>query len=86
VGAILEKWHHQRNADVQAIRPEFLFCDADDLPRIGNLGSTGAQVVIYEITDPETALRLADRGVGYIETFAIGEMLQAFELLRASAP
>jgi len=82
VGAILEKWRHQHNAEVRAIRPEYLFCDADDLPRLGHLGSTGAQVVIYEITDPEIALRLADRGVGYIETFAVGEMLQSFELLR----
>jgi len=82
VGAILEKWHHHRNADVQAVHPDFLFCDADDLPGIGNLGTTGAQVVIYEITDPQIALKLAKRGVGFIETFAIGEMLQAFGNLR----
>ena len=82
VGAILEKWHHHRNADVQAVRPNFLFCDADDLPGFGNLGTTGAQVVIYEITDPQIALKLAKRGVGFIETFAIGEMMQAFDHLR----
>lgn len=86
VGAILEKWRHQHAADVQAIRPEFLFCDADDLPRTGSLGPAGAQVVIYEITDPQLALELAGRGVGFIETFAVGEMLQALELLREAPP
>ena len=86
VGAILEKWHHRNNADVVAIHPDFLFCDADDLPRFGNLGNTGAHVAIYEITDPQQAIKLAARGVGFIETFAVGEMLQALELLRKPEP
>jgi len=84
VGAILEKWHHHRNTDVQAVVPEFLFCDADDLPTFGNLAASGAKVVIYEVTDPQLALKLAKRGVGYIETFAIGEMIQAFNQIRDS--
>jgi glycerophosphoryl diester phosphodiesterase len=79
VGAILEKWHHYRNEDIQAIHPDYLFCDAGDLPRFGDLGDAGAQVVVYEITDPDQAMRLARRGVGFIETFAIGEMLASFE-------
>lgn len=82
VGAILEKWHHWEIDEVKAIAPDWLFCDAADLPRFGHLGKANTRVVIYEITEPQTALRLAARGVGYIETFAIGEMLQSFELLR----
>jgi glycerophosphoryl diester phosphodiesterase len=82
IGAILEKWRHRNNADVQALRPEFLFCDAADLPRFGNVGQDGAQVAVYEITDPQQALKLARRGAGFIETFAIGEMLAAIEPLR----
>ena len=82
VGAILERWHHQRNDDVQAIHPDYLFCDAVDLPHFGDLEKAGAKIVVYEITDPQAALKLAKRGVGFIETFAIGEMLAAFEPLR----
>ena len=82
VGAILEKWRHRRSPSIQALHPEFLFCDAADLPRFGNVGQDGAQVVVYEVTDPQVALKLAKRGVGFIETFAIGEMLAAFEPLR----
>jgi glycerophosphoryl diester phosphodiesterase len=83
VGAILERWHHRRNADVQAIHPDYLFCDAVDLPRFGDLEKAGAKIVVYEVTDPQVALKLAKRGVSFIETFAIGEMLAAFEPLRA---
>lgn len=82
VGAILEHWHHQRHSDVQAIHPDYLFCDAVDLPHFGDLEKSGAKIVVYEITDPQVALKLAQRGVGFIETFAIGEMLAAFEPLR----
>lgn len=82
VGAILERWHDQRNSDVQAIHPDYLFCDAVDLPHFGDLEKSGAKIVVYEITDPQAALKLARRGVGFIETFAIGEMLAAFEPLR----
>jgi hypothetical protein len=69
---------------VQAIHPEYLFCDAEDLPRFGKIESGEAKIVVYEVTDPQLALRLAKRGVGFIETFAIGEMLAAFEPLRNS--
>lgn len=82
VGAILERWHHHRSPEVQAIRPDYLFCDAADLPHFGDLSRAGAKVVVYEITDPEFALRLAARGVGFVETFAIGEMRSAFDLMR----
>ena len=85
VGAILEKWRAQRSDEVVSMRPDFLFCDAGDLPRFGHVAPAGTQLVVYEITDPQLALRLAARGIGFIETFAIGEMLAAFEPLRPSS-
>jgi glycerophosphoryl diester phosphodiesterase len=83
VGVILEKWHDRNLEAVRAMRPEFLFCDAVDLPRWGGVRVAGSQIAVYEITDPNTAIKLAQRGVDLVETFAIGEMLSAFELLRA---
>lgn len=85
VGAILEKWRQRRNALVESIRPEYLFCDAVDLPRWGRLHGGGAQIVIYEITDPHQALALARRGVDFVETFAIGELREQIELLAADS-
>ena len=81
IGVILEKWHHRKLGIVRQMHPDYLFCDADDLPRWGSLHVEGSKVAVYEITDPQQALRLAARGVDMIETFAIGEMLTALELL-----
>jgi glycerophosphoryl diester phosphodiesterase len=82
IGAILERWHDQHHDDVQAIHPDYLFCDAEDLPHFGDLKKAGGKIVVYEVTDSQVALKLAKRGVGFIETFAIGEMLAAFGSLR----
>jgi len=81
-GVILEDWSDRSSSSVQTIGPEYLFCDAVDLPRWGKLRTVPAQLAVYEITDPHQAVALAKRGVALIETFAIGEMLAAFELLR----
>ena len=83
LGAILEKWRDRNSGAVRNLRPEFLFCDAVDLPRWGKLHVPGSRLAVYEITDPAMAMKLAERGVDLVETFAIGEMLAAFELLRA---
>jgi glycerophosphoryl diester phosphodiesterase len=83
VGAILEKWRHRRRDLVRTIRPDYLFCDAEDLPRYGRLDGGGAELVIYEIDDARRALALARRGVEFVETFAIGELRAQIELLAA---
>ena len=45
---------------------------------------TDGRKSVYEITDAALALKLAKRGVELVETFAIGEMLDQLELLRAA--
>ncbi len=84
IGVILDKWRHRHLEAVKAMHPEFFFYDAVDLPRWGKLRVSGGQLVVYEITDARTAINLARRGVDLIETFAIGEMLAEFELLRTA--
>ena len=85
LGVILEKWRNRNSSAVTALHPEFLFCDAVDLPRWGKLRVPGSHLAVYEITDPAAAIKLAKRGVDLVETFAIVEMLAAFELLRTQA-
>lgn len=84
VGVILEQWDDHKRGAVPEIRPDYLFCDAVSLPRWGRLHTAPAKLAVYEITDPNEAVALAGRGVGLVETFAIGEMLSAFELMRAA--
>ncbi len=84
IGAILSKWRERRHPLIREMRPDYVLCDVEELPRWGTLRAGGARLVIYEITDAALALRLAARGALFIETFAIGEMLEELELLRTS--
>jgi glycerophosphoryl diester phosphodiesterase len=85
LGVVVEKWRERKRDIIQSIKPEYLFCDARGLPWFGRLHLDGAQLVVYEITDTGLALRLAERGAALIETFAVGEMLAKFELIRGAA-
>jgi len=62
---------------VQAIAPEYLFADVSDIPKKADLADLSAKLVVYEIDSPDVARSLQQRGVVYIETFAIGDMQQA---------
>lgn len=85
LGAVIDHWRERRQEIVQTLRPEYLFCDVDGLPRFGQLRYAGARIVVYEVSDPALALRLAARGVDLIETFALGELRDALELIAAGA-
>jgi len=81
VGAVIDRWRERRLPILRALRPEYLFCDVDGLPRFGRLRYPGAKLVVYEVADPRRALKLARRGVDFIETFAFGELRAELELL-----
>jgi glycerophosphoryl diester phosphodiesterase len=84
-GAVIDRWEEREREAVVALRPEFLFCDADGLPRAGRLSAGDMKLVVFEVEEPRVALTLAERGVDFIETFAVGEMIREFARL-ASAP
>jgi len=77
VGAVIDRWRERKQEIIRTIQPEYLFCDVEGLPRFGKLRFPGAKLAVYEVADPETALRLAGRGVHLVETFAIGELRRA---------
>lgn len=74
IGVVFDTWRERNQAIVQGLKPEYLFCDIDGLPRWGRLRFGETHIVIYEVADPVVARKLARRGAGFIETFAIGEM------------
>lgn len=80
VGAIPERWRDRKSGWFRELRPEFVFCDAEFLPRFGRLAIPGSKVAVYEVTDADLAIDLARRGVALIETFAIGELRDALRL------
>ena len=82
VGAVVDDWQERTQADIKQLRPEYLFCDLESLPAEGDLKFNNSHIAVFECTDPQQAIALARRGVGFVETFAIGEMLkQTNELL-----
>ncbi|MBI3570289.1 MAG: glycerophosphodiester phosphodiesterase [Gammaproteobacteria bacterium] len=84
IGAVIDRWDEHRQELIAQIRPRFIFCDVDGLPREGRLQIDDTKLVVFEVADPKVALALAARGVDFIETFAVGEMLQEFSRLAPS--
>jgi glycerophosphoryl diester phosphodiesterase len=80
---VIDRWHERAEPIVRDIRPEFLFCSIDGLPRFGKLAFEQAQIAVFEIDAADVALRLARRGVPLIESFAVGELQAQLELLSA---
>lgn len=73
-GAVINHWRERKRAQIQKLKPDWLFCDVDGLPARGPLECEDTHIVIYEVDQADIALALADRGVGFIETFAFGEL------------
>jgi glycerophosphoryl diester phosphodiesterase len=84
LGAVIDRWDERRQELMAEIGPAFLFCDADGLPRAGRLQAGNMKLVVFEVADPPLALALAARGIDFIETFAVGEMLQEISRLAPS--
>lgn len=80
IGWVFEPWSQDALALGAALHPEYIFTDHETLPdSIATLpqNTTSAWTwAVYEVSDPELALRLAQRGAALIETNAIGEMLR----------
>ena len=84
IGAVIDQWHEREQGLLVALQPQYLFCDVDGLPRAGRLDIQDTKLVVFEVADAPLALALAARGVDFIETFAIGELLQEFSRLAPS--
>lgn len=81
IGVVIDHWDEHTQKIISEIRPQYLFCDVDGLPRTGELHYPGARLAVFELTDPAQALTLAARGVDLVETFAVGEMLAHLQRL-----
>lgn len=81
IGAVIDRWSEHKQELIARIHPQFLFCDVEVLPCEGILQADDMKLVVFEVADPPVALALAARGVDFIETFAVGEMLQEFSRL-----
>ena len=51
----------------------------------GDLKLADTELAVYEVANAETALQLAERGVDYVETFAVCELLRELEAISRQA-
>ena len=86
LGAVFDRYEEREQPRVRELAPEYVFCDLDGLPSAGPLEAGSGRLAVYEVADPRLARSLAARGAGLVETFAIGEMIEALRGARASEP
>jgi glycerophosphoryl diester phosphodiesterase len=78
IGWVLSDYDGHSRLKFEALKPDFLFCDHEKLPRDARLWRGPWRWAIYEVETIELALSLAGRGVDFIETMAVAPMIEAF--------
>ncbi len=77
VGPVLNTWEEIDSPTLAALKPAVVFCDVHDLPAQRDLRAIPYPLVVYEVQDKNTATALLQRGVQRVETFTVGELLEA---------
>lgn len=77
VGPVLNDWREIHGASVDAMQPDVVFCAIEQLPAERDLSGIAHPLAVYEVDQPAVAADLLQRGVRWVETFAVGELLAA---------
>ncbi len=78
IGWVIGTWDDKSRAAAEALAPDYLFCKDTILPADDSPVWPGPwQWACYGVSDLSHALALAKRGVDFISTFEIGELLAA---------
>lgn len=77
VGPVLNDWREIDSPGIAALQPDVVFCATAQLPAQRDLSTIAHPLAVYEVDQPAIAADLLQRGVRWIETFAVGEMLVA---------
>ncbi|VAX10514.1 Glycerophosphoryl diester phosphodiesterase [hydrothermal vent metagenome] len=79
IAVVADNWLELKQIPVQALQPEYLFCDIQSLPEQDDVHIPGAVLAVYECIDAGLAREVLNRGVDLVETFAIGEMIVSLQ-------
>jgi glycerophosphoryl diester phosphodiesterase len=77
IGWVLSDYDEHSRLKSEALQPEFLFADQEQLPPSGALWRGTWEWVIYEVDTLPLAVSLSQRGAHHIETMAVAAMSQA---------
>jgi hypothetical protein len=81
IGWVLSDYGDHSRLKSEALQPEFLFGDVEQLPPNGALWRGTWEWVIYEVDTLPLAVSLSQRGAHHIETMAVAAMSQAVRAL-----
>jgi glycerophosphoryl diester phosphodiesterase len=77
LGPVLNSWAEIDGAALRALPPAVVFCDTQQLPAACDPRAMSFPLAVYEVDQPAQLQALLARGVRWVETFAIGELLEA---------
>lgn len=76
VGWVLPSWKSKYQAIAESLKPDFLFCDVEILPRSNDDVWQGAwQWALYNLDDVKSATKMIERGFVWLETNQIGLLM-----------
>ena len=86
IGWVISEWTEASMRRARILAPDMLFVDQQLLPPAGAALWTGDwQWVAYEVADADQALALSARGVQFVESMAVGELLADARLAPSQA-
>jgi len=77
VGPVLNAWQEIHSAAIAALQPDVVFCAIEQLPAQYDLSAIVHPLAVYEVDRFDIANDLLQRGVRWVETFTVGELLAA---------
>lgn len=75
LGPVLNTWEEIDSPTLAALPPAVVFCAVEQLPRDRDLHAL-PPLAVYEVDQLAAARELLARGVRWVETFAVGELLE----------
>lgn len=79
LGPVLERWSDRTSPAVLGLAPQVVFCNVKHLPSAGPIEPPHGKLALYEVDAAPEARALLERGAAWIETFAVGELLEALD-------
>ena len=73
--AVVDEWKERRHPRIVALKPPYLFCGLNSLPRFSRPVYEFGKLGVFQTCDPALARNLFRRGIHFVETDNIGMMI-----------
>lgn len=81
---VLTRWYQLQHRSTLSLEPEWVFLDHLKIPLGVGYDAEAPNLAVYEVSNIRDAQALSERGIGWIETDSIGEMLALRDALSIS--